>query len=58
MQISDLIVNKEYLYIANTDYVQVRFKGHTIDGYKFIASESGVTNHLSEDDINLFIEEK
>lgn len=58
MRTSDLRVNKEYLYTANVDYIKVKYNGHTPEGYKFIASESGVTNHLSMDDVNLYIEEK
>jgi hypothetical protein len=58
MRTSDLRVNKEYLYTANVDYIKVKYNGHTPKGYKFIATESGVANHLSMDDVNLYIEEK
>lgn len=58
MHTSDLRVNKEYLYTANVDYIKVRYNGHTPEGYKFTATESGVANHLGMDDVNQYIEEK
>lgn len=58
MRTSDLKVNKEYLYTANVNYIKVKYNGHTPEGYRFTATENGVTNHLSMDDVNQNIEEK
>lgn len=58
MRTTDLRKDKEYLYTGNVDYIKVRYNGHTPEGYKFTATESAVTNHLSMDDVNLYIEEK
>jgi len=58
MKTSELRVNKEYLYTANVNFIKVKYNGHKAEGYKFTAVESGITNHLSIDDVNQNIEEK
>lgn len=56
MRVTELKTKKVYLYTGNVEYIPVEFLGKDAEGYKFQAIDSGVTNHLSMDDVHRHIE--
>lgn len=56
MQVKYLKKGQDYYYTAGAEWVDVKYKHETINGYMFISG--CVDNILTESNVNQYIEEK
>lgn len=56
MQVKYLRKRGHYYYTAGAEWVDVKYKYETINGYMF--TSGGVDNILTENNVNQYIEEK
>lgn len=56
MQVKDLRKGHHYYYTAGAEWLDVKYKYETINGYMF-TSHDGIDNILTENNVNFHIEE-